>query len=817
MSRSFFATAYVLLLPALLAGPAFAAEAGPRLDAFGDPLPERAVARIGTLRLRQPSSVVAVAFSPDGKLLATWGLYDDVRLWDALTGKELRRLPFQLGWWAFELAFSPDGRTLVAGGHQCPLVVWDVATGREARRLGSEDDVPKRPCFSPDGKLLAASGKGGVRLWQTDGWKELAPLPTDARAVEVAFADGGRLSVADEKGQFSVWELGARRRRVVRTGPPWGDVHSALSPDGRRFAVAAVGALRVAVLDASTGEERCRCEPVGNGPRPESLCFSPDGKVLAVAVAWAPVQLFDADTGKELPRLAGAQVGLFAALAFSPDGTRLAVGSGHGVRLWDLATGKELLASPEVWHSVGTVAFSPDGKRLAFAEEARLHVHDATTRRPVWRGEPEGALSGLAFAPDGKTLAAFGPRVARLHDAATGRLLSSCPELEDRIMPGLLLPDLTAAVSMEMGLETSRGPTPEVRVWDVFTGKERLKFRHGRNFVQAACVSPDGRFLALGFYEGPVRLFHLGTGAEAAVFAATSPAWQGLRFTPDGRALASAESAGLVRLLESATGAQRLSIRAEEDGAVGLAFSPGGGVLATWPRGRDGRRASFPVRLWDALTGRELGRLDGHRGRVNQAAFAPDGKTLATAGDDTTVLIWDIADLVQPAAPTALPAQELAAAWDGLADADADRARRGMAALRGAGPQAVGLLRDRLRPAEAPPPEQVRRWIKDLDSDDFATREAATRELEKRLDLVAPALRAALAAGPSGEAKRRLTPLVEAVEAPWVGDVRPRRAVEVLERIGSPEARQALEALAAGAAEARLTREAQASLRRLPR
>src|SRR5262249_13690798 len=267
------------------------------------------------------------------------------------TGKELRRLPLKLGWWAFDLSFSPDGRTLVGGGHQCPLVVWDVATGREARRLGSEDDVPKHPAFSPDGKLLAAAGKGGVRLWQTDGWQALEPLPTDARAVGVAFADGRRLRVADEKGQLSVWALDTRQRRSLRTGPPWGDVHTALSPDGRRFAVAAIDVLRITVLDVSSGEERCRCEPVGKGPRPEYLCFSPDGKVLAVAVAWAPVQLFDADTGKELPRLAGSQVGLFAALAFSPDGKRLAVGSGHGVRLWDIATGKELLASPEVWNS----------------------------------------------------------------------------------------------------------------------------------------------------------------------------------------------------------------------------------------------------------------------------------------------------------------------------------------------------------------------------------------------------------------------------------------------------------------------------------
>jgi WD40 repeat protein len=790
----------------LAVGAAPTAEAAPRLDAFGDPLPERAVARIGTVRLRQGSPVSCVAFSPDGKLLATGGSEDGVRFWDPLTGKEFRRLAAGSKWRPLSFCFSPDGGTLVSCVEESSLRVWDVATGRELRRLGQETDKFVGPAFSPDGKWLAAAGKGTVRVWRASDWKEIDPFPSldETRFPTFFFVgDGQRLLVGDEGKPAALWMIASRERRAIDGLVLPNTYSTALSPDGRRIVQP-----DAVVRDLESGKELCRLE---RGWGWESTArFSPDGKILAVAGRGLGLRCSDAATGKEVARLAGPGDD-FTSLAFSSDGKRLAVGCGNSARLWDLATGSEILPSSEIRHKVWAVAFSADGKRLAFTESDSLRMYDVATFKPLWR-QASGAAGDITFATDGKTLAVGGLGDIAFHDAVTGNSTRTwrCLPCVAQLMPqevGVCAPDLKTVISLRAQLALSGNV--HVHVWDATTGEERFRFPHeGPGW--ACAISPDGRFIAVGAEAAPVRVYHLRTGKEVTRLPGTVETFLGrMSFSPDGRLLALRGPKGNLLLVEVPTGKQRLALTPPRGQRfVNFTFSADGGVLVT---------TDETARLWDTLTGQELGRLDGDRGWVYSAAFAPDGRTLAT-GDGPTVLLWDVADFVRPAPPVALSAQALADAWADLADSDADKGRRGMVALRGAGPQAVALFRDRLRPANAPTPEQVRRWLKGLDSEDFAAREEATRELEKQLDLVAPALRAALAAGPSAEARRRLTPLIEAADAAWGGgDLRALRAVEILERIGSSEARRALEALAAGAPGAGLTHEAQAALRRLSR
>jgi hypothetical protein len=291
-----------------------------------------------------------------------------------------------------------------------------------------------------------------------------------------------------------------------------------------------------------------------------------------------------------------------------------------------------------------------------------------------------------------------------------------------------------------------------------------------------------------------------------------------LIFAPDGRSLAFADRNGTVRLWETATGRMRRTFRSRtppvrpdwgsytlDDLVAALAFSPDGRLLALgW---------EHEVYLWDALTSEQVGHFAGHEGKVTALAFAPDGKTLASAGDDTTVLLWDVAPLSSRRPVNGkIAAAALEALW---AELGRDTAGDAMARLVQAPSQAVTLLGNKLRPVPVPQGGRVGKFLGDLGSPRFPEREGAARELEGFAELIEPDLRKHLEGKLTEEVRRRVEQLLARLGPESAEQMRPLRAVEVLEHLGSPGARDVLERLTRGAAQARLTREARASLERL--
>jgi WD40 repeat protein len=798
----------VLLTGAVLAAAGAPLTAGEApADRHGDPLPEGALARLGTLRFRHELMIEALAFSPDGKTIAATGWGGGVRLWDAATGKELRKIPQPNH--VRSVAFSPDGRTLAAAG--TPIGLWDVATGKELRRLDGHEKSVSHVAFCPDGKTLVSVGDDQtIRWWDVDTGRELRRWAVDQLSYSVAFSpDGKTLAAAGLDQTLSLWDA-ASEVELLRFEGHEGDVwRVAFSPDGKRLASAGADAT-LRLWDPATGKELHVC--AGHQRSALRVAFAPDGKVVASSDADGTIRFWDTATGKELRKIEKLKWWQ-QSLAFAPDGKTLASGGVRDstVHLWDVATGTEVRPSGGHTGGVHSVAFTPDGKAvLSGSDDLTIRLWDRDAGEEVRR--LEGLRLGPALlSPDGKVVAACGGKdlAVRLWDPATGKRLGEFGKANGWVQAGAFSPD---------GKHLALADRDGARLWGVATGKEVLRFVGPPEAkVNGLVFAPDGETLAGAFTAGEnepgeVWLWDAATGELRRRLHGHQGGVLGVAFAPDGKFLASGGNDGTVRLWDAAGGEERCRLTGHDGTVRAVAFAPDGRLLAS----AGGDRT---VRLWEVAAGAEVKRFTGHQGEVAAVAFAPDGRALASGGGDCTVLVWDVTGRVRGGrlSELRLSGRELAARWGDLAAVDGPKGRQAVWDLAAAAEQAVPFLGERLRPVAPAAPDRVARLVADLDSDRFAARADAVRELERLAELAEPALRKALAGEPTAEVRRQGERLLLRLEGPVLSPERLRqlRALEVLERADTSEAGQVLEGLAKGAPEGWLTRQAKASLERL--
>ncbi|HKB06013.1 MAG TPA: PQQ-binding-like beta-propeller repeat protein [Gemmataceae bacterium] len=357
----------------------------------------------------------------------------------------------------------------------------------------------------------------------------------------------------------------------------------------------------------------------------------------------------------------------------------------------------------------------------------------------------------------------------------------------------------------------------KLTILDVKTGKVTGTAEFASRPV-AATLTANGRVLAVVTRDGAARVYHLSPDGSL------EPQWSkrvarsdraAAQFSPDGRLLA-VSTAGRVMILDAVTGRPMQSVerRFGEGDVRCLVFSPDGKQVAIGTNGPDAI-----VRVADVVTAHEQATFVGHAGDVNAVAFAPGGRTLASGGTDQAVILWKVP--VPPPGPALLTTGE---AWETLDSLDADVAYRSTGTLLAHPGRAVTVIRDGYR-GTADEQVKIRRWIAELDHDEFRVREAARRSLLKA------GLRSAAALNDTGrkkmgvEGETRVRLILEALESQGVripesglfGEpLRGVRGVRVLESIGGNEARSVLEEVAKGTPEARLTREAKAALATLP-
>jgi hypothetical protein len=282
-------------------------------------------------------------------------------------------------------------------------------------------------------------------------------------------------------------------------------------------------------------------------------------------------------------------------------------------------------------------------------------------------------------------------------------------------------------------------------------------------------------------------------------------------FSPDIRTLAASvyqDNRTTLRLWETVSGTELLTIPVRDSRLGRIAFSQDSRLLALGD--------ADAIRLWDLATGREVLQLRGHAMPVSSLCFSPNGKTLASGLSNSSVLIWDLSSMSRRHRTSPAP-QELQQLWTDLGSSEGPKAYRALWSLAFS-ERSIVLLRKHLRPATEAEWAALRRLLADLNSDDFAAREHASRELERRRMEAEPILEKALADKPSPEVRRRIEDILRQPSRPPPPELLRRlRAIQVLERLGTPEARDLIAVLADGVADAPLTREARATLRRMNR
>jgi WD40 repeat protein len=614
---------------------------GGRVDSYGDPLPEGAVARLGSRRLRHDGPVESIAFAPDGKtfVAADASRFQEesgtVRLWDAATGRQIR--VYAKGVLGFhEARFSSDGKAVAAVQGDDTIYLWEAASGRELHRFPGIHDprvgpTPRRIAFSPDGRTLAAAGglDRNIRLWDVATGNQVRSWPARGWVHSIAFSPDGQ-TVATSGRFVRTWETNSGKEVNLYEVGPAGARSVRFSPDGRTLIAASFYDDSVRIFEVDTAKVVRRWKKSEAQPGPVAL--SPDGKLLA-ALSIRTVHLRDVATGNEIRSFSVGD----RSLCFSPDGKRLVTGSYSGeIMLFDVATGDEIRPVAGHRNDVLTIAYSPDGRILASGSGGAaptIQLWEMAAGKPLRDLPGSGAwVQSLVFSPDGKTLASGSQdNLVHLWDVASGRHLRECRGHRSWAFSVAFSPDGQTLASVGQYDGT-------LRLWEAGTGKELRVITSPQDNNGIFCVefSPDSRTVAAGYRYSSV-LWDRASGNEVRRWKGVNLADHFLLFTPDGRAIV-AGAGGEARLLglwEIASGKELRTFPGEREATRALALSPDGKLLAA----HDNHNRT---RIWEIAAGKELCQLPSAEKSVHCLAFSPDGRHLATGSQDTTILIWDV-------------------------------------------------------------------------------------------------------------------------------------------------------------------------------
>jgi RNA polymerase sigma factor (sigma-70 family) len=834
-----------------------AAEPPPRADRFGDPLPDGALRRFGTLRFRHEATA-AITFTPDGRRLVAGVGRSPLAVFDPVDGRKLREVGSTSANNNYGFALSPDGKRLYSTGYH--LVAHALDTGAKVRTF---DDAVRcsTVAVSPDGKKVAVAREhqnGVAMVLDADTGKTLVELklkdvPASKWGPEVrglAFSADGRVVagiVIDIKETSPNVLMGVSlglRFWEVATGNPLGTVGPADdAPNTFAFVpgtkvIACLGDKKtIHVWDSEAGKA-VRTIPLGKGDEPAGdLVVSADGRRLAVCMNNGKVAVFDLKTGAEVRRVVSGD-GFMGpiALALSPDGAVLACGKMYGdssIRVWDVDSGKERLA--DVGHrGPAKLSLAADGKTLVSRGAGQVFRWDLATGRGT--PEPDDEKDEDGYVRDGKWSRGT-YRTAHLQytlDHGSGIIEVRTRDGSKPLGRATCPPDFTRGAAHSADGKTfavsfqDRGST--VLLWSPERHSEPFRLTGHPDAIQQMAFTRDGQYLIAGagthsqYATETLFVYNVGSGQLVSKLSSHSAPGHMLLMADDRTLITGGlwndatvnvwnlrtdkeiatlvDPAVSVPILKNPAGGEVPSIG-------GMALSPDGRFLAVLT----GSAGASSVSVWDTGSWKLVKAFPPAKPRCDAGslAFARDGRSVFVAYLDSTILEWDVAGRSGPT--PALTPGRLDELWQTLGHAE-----KGYAAaweLLDHPAEAVAFLRTKLAPATPADAAAVKELIRKLGSDVFREREEAGKKLIALGEAVLPIVREATKGESLAEVKERVDKVIAALTSGLTAEqLRQRRAVAVLEWSERADADELLRRLAGGDPVVQLTKDARAAIKR---
>ncbi|MBF2064964.1 MAG: NACHT domain-containing protein [Calothrix sp. C42_A2020_038] len=536
--------------------------------------------------------VRSIAFSSDGKMLASASDDKTVMLWDTSTGQRLKTLEGHNSR-VWSVAISPDGNTIASGSEDKTIRLWRPSSGKCYKVLGKHTNWVRSVAFSPDGRILASgSSDTSIILWDVNSWECIKTLQAHtARVRSVTFSpDGKKLASSSDDCTIILWNV----------------------ENGKK-------------LQTFTGHKSWV----------RSIAFHLKRNLLASGSEDCDVILWDISTGKRKNTLSEHSARVWSVTFCGEDcDTLISSSDDKTVKIWDVNTGECVKTFQGHTNWAWSIAFSSDGQKLISAnEDKKIKIWDTETGK-VCKNLPahNNRIRTLAVSPSGDLIASGSDdTLIKLWNLKNGQLLKTFADHPDRVLSIAFSPDGKKLVSA--------GDDKILRIWDISTGEcSKTSDRHS-SWIWSVAFSPNGKLLASGSEDTTIKVWDAMTQKCLQIFKGHTDWVRSVKFHPNGKILASGSEDKTAKLWDIITGDCIQTLKVDTGWVRSIAFSPDGRFLAV-------SGGSTLVEIWDMDTNKNKNKLyktlQGHRERLWSVAFSTDSKTLATSSEDGDILLWDV-------------------------------------------------------------------------------------------------------------------------------------------------------------------------------